>query len=125
MRGSLEHVGDSCASEGGGAAAVWRVDLLEGFEFKQEGVEGAEEVEGAGGVEVEDCGDGEAEEEVVCGSAGELARVEVGEASEVGFREVDGVEPVDSAFVTACQGQLWSSVWIDQVYTRFAEVVKG
>lgn len=39
--------------------------LLEGFEFEEEGVEGAEVVERVVGVEVEDGGEREAEEEVV------------------------------------------------------------
>jgi hypothetical protein len=72
------------------------------FEFYEEGVEGAEVVWRRGGVEVEDGGEGEAQEEVVCGAAGEFVRGEVREAGEVGFGEEEGVEPVNAAFV-ACR----------------------
>jgi hypothetical protein len=46
-----------------------------------------------------DGGDGEAEEEVVCGLAGQLAGVEAGHSREVGLVEEVCVEPVDAAFV--------------------------
>lgn len=36
------------------------MDLLEGFEFCEEGVEGLEELGGGGGVEIEDCREREA-----------------------------------------------------------------
>jgi hypothetical protein len=52
-------------------------------------------------VEVGDGGEGEAEEEVVGGLAGELAGVEGGHAVEVGAVEEVGVEPVDAAFMAA------------------------
>ena len=100
MRGALEHLRDAGARERRGGGAVWGVGLLEGLEFEEEGVEGAEVVERVGGVEVEDGGEREAEEEVVGCAARELARVEVGHFGEVGFGEEEGVEPVDAAFVT-------------------------
>lgn len=75
------------------------MELLEGVELGEEGVEAAEELEGRGGVEVVDGGDGEAEEQVVGGLAGELAGVEAGHAGEVGLIEEVCVEPVDAAFV--------------------------
>lgn len=79
------------------------MDLLEGVEFGEEGVEAAEELDGRGGVEIVDGGYGEAEEEVVCGFSGEFARVEARHAGEVGsFKEVC-VEPVDATFVCFTQ----------------------
>ena len=75
------------------------MELLEGVELGEEGVEAAEELERRGGVQVADGGDGEPEEQVVCGAAGEPARVEVGHAVEVGAVEEVGIEPVYTALV--------------------------
>jgi hypothetical protein len=61
---------------------VYRLVL---FEFYEECVEGFEVVGGRVGVEVEDRGEREAEEEVVRCTAGLVARGEGGEAHEVGF----------------------------------------
>lgn len=96
--GAAEHGGETGAGKGRGGGIA--VDLLEGVEFGEKGVEAAEEFARCGGVEVVDGGDGEAEEEVVCGFAGEFARFKGGHAGEVGaFKEVC-VEPVDAAFVS-------------------------
>lgn len=74
-------MGDAGAGEGGCAAvAVRGVNGLVCFEFGEEGGEGAEVFEWGVGVEVEDGGDGETQEEVVCGAAGKFASVEPGEA---------------------------------------------
>jgi hypothetical protein len=87
------------------------VDLLVCFEFYEEGVERSEKVVyccgvGGGGccgtvvcVYVEDGRDREAEEEVVCRAAREFGGREVGKSGEVGSREVDRVEPIDTAFM--------------------------
>jgi len=114
VRGPLEHLRDARARERGCGGAVGRVGLLEGVEFEEQGVQGAEVVERVRRVEVEDGGEGEAEEEVVGGPSRELSRVEVGQFAEVGFGEEEGVEPVDAAFVTvgtelAC-GPVWTRV---------------
>lgn len=76
------------------------MELLEGLEFLEEVVEAAEELDGGVCVKVDDCGEGEAEEEVVCCAAGEFARFEGGHAGEVGLVEEDCVEPIYSAFVS-------------------------
>jgi hypothetical protein len=55
------------------------------FEFHEEGIEGFEVVGGRVCVEVEDGGEGEAEEEVVGCAAGLVAGCEGGEAGEVGL----------------------------------------
>lgn len=69
------------------------------LEFQQEGVECFEVVGGRVRVQIEDGWEREAEEEVVGGAAGEVARREAGQAGEVGFGEEEGVEPVDAALV--------------------------
>lgn len=76
------------------------MELLEGVELGQQGVEAAKELQRRGRVEVVDCGDGEAEEKVVCGFARELARVEAGHSGEIWLVEEICVEPVDAALVT-------------------------
>ena len=76
------------------------MDGLVLFELGEEGIEGFEVVCCRGRVEVEDCGEGEPEEEVVCCASGELVWLEVGEFEEVWFAEEECVEPVDSAVVT-------------------------
>lgn len=70
------------------------------FELDEEGEEGFEVVGRIGGVEVEDGGEGEAEEEVVCCAAGEVAGREGGEAREVRTGEEERVEPVYAALVS-------------------------
>ena len=109
MGGAFKHLRDAGAGQGGCGGAVGGVGLLEGFEFEEEGVEGAEVVDWVGGVEVEDCGEGEAEEEIVGRASGEFSRVEVRHLVEVCLGEEEGVEPVDSAFVTAEKISLWVS----------------
>lgn len=99
--GTAEHLRDAGAGEGGRGGAVFGVDLLEGVEFGEEGVEAAEELGRGVGVEVDDGGERDAEEEVVCRAAAELAAVEVGHALEVGLVEEQRVEPVDAALVAA------------------------
>lgn len=76
------------------------MNLLESLELQEEGVERAQVLE-RGGVDVEDRGQGETEEEVVGRAAGEPARLEVGQTTDVGAGEVRRVEPVDAAFVAA------------------------
>ena len=76
------------------------MDLLEIFEFQQEGVERPEVFHGIGAVHVEGTGEGESEQEVVCCAARELARIEGGKSGKVRLGETDRVEPVDAAFVT-------------------------
>lgn len=61
--------------------------LLEGLEFHEKGIEGFEEFCRGRRVEVEDCREGEAEQEVVCCAAGEFAGVEEGHSLEVWFVE--------------------------------------
>jgi hypothetical protein len=99
------------------------VDGLVGFEFEEEGVERFEVVGGRVGVEVEDRGEREAEEEVVCCAAGQVARREGGETREVGFGEEERVEPVDAALVA---GGVLVLVWKKghEYYLRFSEVVQ-
>ena len=97
---------NASAGEGGGGGGVGRVKGLIGFEFGEEGVEGAQVFVWGLGVQVEDGGDGVAEEKIVCSSAGELARFKVGEAREVVFGEVKGIEPVYSTFVTETCSEL-------------------
>lgn len=77
------------------------MNLLKGVEFREKGVERAEEFEGRRRVEVIDGGYGEAEEEVVCGLSCELSGVKGGHASQVGLVKEVRVEPVDAAFVSA------------------------
>lgn len=92
-----------------------------GFVFDEEVVEGFEVVEGGGGSEVEDGGEGVSEDEVVvCAGGvlergegeesrkevqvippGELLRVVVDGAGEVGLGEEHSVEPVNAALVPA------------------------
>lgn len=74
------------------------------LKLNEQGIEGLEVVGGRVCVEVEDGGEGEAEEEVVGSAAGLVARGKGGEAGEVGFGEEERVEPVYSAFVTAAGG---------------------
>ncbi len=115
--GALEHLRDAGARERRGRGAVWGVGLLEGVEFDEEGVQGAEVVERVRRVEVEDGGQGEAQEEVVGRASGEFAGVEVGHFGEVGLGEEEGVEPVDAAFVAGGGVSLWGLLgrggWID------------
>jgi hypothetical protein len=80
------------------------VELLEGVELGEQGIEAAQELERGGGVEVGNGREREAEEKMIGGLAGELARVEVGHAIEVGAVEEVCVEPVDAAFVSASGG---------------------
>lgn len=90
-----------------------------GFVFDEEVVEGFEVVEGGGGAEVEDGGEGVSEDEVVvCAGGvsvrtkrkrgrfrfippGELLRVVVDSTGEVGLGEEHSVEPVNAALVPA------------------------
>lgn len=74
--------------------------MLEGIEFGEEQVEAAEELTRCRGIKVANCGEGEAEEEVVCGFAGEFSMVKVGHSMEVGLIKEIGIEPIDAAFVT-------------------------
>ena len=69
------------------------------LELDEQCIEGFEVLGGGLGVEIEDGGEGEAEEEVVCCAAGEFGGLEVAELEEVGFGEEEGVEPVDAAFM--------------------------
>ena len=69
------------------------------LKLDEQGIESLEVVGGRVCVEVEDGGEGEAEEEVVGCAAGLVARGEGGEAGEICFGEEERVEPVDSAFV--------------------------
>lgn len=69
------------------------------LELEQQGVEGAQVVGGGVGVEVEDGGQAEAEQQVLCCAARLGAWGEGGQAREVGFGEEERVEPVDAAFV--------------------------
>lgn len=87
--------------------AVGRVERLVGFEFSEEGGEGAEVVGCGAGVQFEDGGERVAEEEVLGCAAGLEARGGGGEAAEVGFGVEERVEPVYAAFV---------AVWIWLVY---------
>jgi hypothetical protein len=77
------------------------VERLVGFELEQEGVERFEVVSGRVGMEVEDCGEGEAEEEVVCCAAVQVTRGKGGEAGEVVLGEEERVEPVYAALMSA------------------------
>jgi hypothetical protein len=70
------------------------------FEFEEQRIEGAEVVGSRVGVEVENGGETEAEEEVVGCAAGLVAGRRRGEAREVGLGEEECVEPVDAAFVS-------------------------
>lgn len=76
------------------------MDGLVLLEFEEQGVQRFEVVGRRGGVEVEDGGQREAEQEVVGCAAGEVARREGREAREVGFGEEQRVEPVYAAFVS-------------------------
>ena len=58
-------------------------------------------LEGVSVVEIEDCGEGEAEEEIVCSASCELFGFEVRHFLEVGFAEKEGIVPVHSALVPA------------------------
>jgi len=69
------------------------------FEFHKQGKQGSEVVGGVGGIEVEDGGEGEAQEEVVCCAAGKVAGCEGGKAREVWAGEEERIKPVDAAFV--------------------------
>lgn len=71
------------------------------FELYEQRKESFEIVGGIRGVEVENSGEREAEEEVVCCAAREVAGCEGGEAREVGAGEEEGVEPVYPALVSA------------------------
>lgn len=101
--GTTEHGGEAGGAGEGGlvGGAGFGVQLLEGVEFGKEGVERAEEFEGCVGVQVDDGGQGEAQEEVVGCASGEAAGVEVGHSREGGLVEEKGVEPVYSALVAA------------------------
>ena len=71
------------------------------FKFDEQGVECAEVVGGGVGVQVQDGGQAEAEEQVMCCSTRLVAWVEGRQASEVGFGEEECIEPVYSTFMTA------------------------
>ena len=104
------------------------MDGLVLFELSEEGVEGFEVVRCRGRVEVQDCGEGEAEEEVVCRAAGELGGLEVRKFEEVGFAEEERVEPVNTPFVAmenVSFGQLAELRRGGGGDGRFAEVVEG
>lgn len=73
---------------------------LKGVELGEKEVEGAEEFERGGRVEVDDGWEGEAQEQVVCCASSQTACVEVGHAREVGLVEEKCIEPVYAAFVT-------------------------
>lgn len=75
------------------------MDLLEGLEFEEKGVQSADVFEG-GGADVEDGGEGETEEEEIDSATGESARLEVWQTGDVGASEMDCIEPVDAALVT-------------------------
>jgi hypothetical protein len=69
------------------------------FEFEKKGVERFEVIAGGIGIEVEDSGEAEAQEKVVCCAAGLSAGCGGGKAREVGFGEEERVEPVYAALV--------------------------
>ena len=58
------------------------------LELDEQCIEGFEVLGGGLGVEIEDGGEGEAEEEVVCCAAGEFGGLEVAELEEVGFGDI-------------------------------------
>ena len=70
------------------------------FKLEQEGVESFEVVGRRIGVEVENGGEREAEEQVVCCAAGCVAWVEGGETCEVRFGKEERVEPVYTSFMS-------------------------
>jgi hypothetical protein len=70
------------------------------LEFNEKSVERFEIVGGRGGIEIEDGGEREAEEEVVGCATGEVAGCERGKAGEIIFGKEECVEPVYSTFVT-------------------------
>lgn len=78
------------------------MELLERVVFGEEGVQTSQKLDRSGGVEIDDGGEREAEEEMVCCFATELPCVKRGHAVEVLFFEEVGLEPVDTAFMTAC-----------------------
>lgn len=69
------------------------------FEIAEDVVEDAQVVGRRGGVGIEQCWERYAEDEVVLGAAGEFGGCEGREGEEVGGGKVQGVEPVDCAFV--------------------------
>lgn len=79
------------------------MELLERVVFGEEGVETSEKLDRSGGVEVDDGGEGEAQEEMVCCFATELPCVERGHAVEILLFEKVGLEPVDTAFMGFAQ----------------------
>ena len=100
------------------------------FELCEERVEGFEKVGGRVCVEIDDGREGEAEEEVLCGTAGLVARGKGREAVEVGFGEEERVEPVDAAFVAERGVSTGDSRGIGRqlgsgTCLRFAQVVEG
>jgi hypothetical protein len=79
------------------------------LEFREQRVEGFKKIHGRVCVEVDDGREGETEEEVLCGTAGLVARGEGREAVKVIFGEEERVEPVDAAFVAGRESQYGES----------------
>jgi hypothetical protein len=77
-------------------------------------------------VEVEDGGEGVAEQEVVGGSSGEPVGSEVGEAGKICFGEMERVEPVNAAFVSEVCGlaKMGTAVSDWQGCLRFSQIVQ-
>lgn len=50
-------------------------------------------------IQVQDCWEGESEEEIICCAAGEFSRLEVGKFEEIRLREEEGIEPIHATFV--------------------------
>jgi hypothetical protein len=103
--GAFEHLWYACAAEGARCAAIGWVNGLVLLKFCEQCVEGFKKVHRGVCVEVDDGREGEAEEEVLCGTAGLVARGKGREAVKVVFGEEERVEPVDAAFVAGRESQ--------------------